>query len=107
MARLQNSTLPNTCVKTFGLKTATGMLRRHLFNSHLDAWVEGCDKLGIVITAEDAQSSIIEYRTHQSERTIPAKDGTQRVPFSNEVFVDAIVDFIVREDLVSTCYYSM
>ena len=107
MARLQNSTLPNTCIKTFGLKTATGVLRCHLFNSHLDAWVEGCDKLGIAITAEDAQSSVTEYRTHESERTIPAKDGTQRVPFSNEAFVDAIVDFIVCEDLVSTCYYFM
>ncbi|KAJ7811467.1 hypothetical protein B0H14DRAFT_2606507 [Mycena olivaceomarginata] len=34
--------------------TSTGILRRHLYEHHVDAWVEGCDRLKIPIKAKEA-----------------------------------------------------
>jgi hypothetical protein len=45
----------------FSLKTGTGVLRRHLYEHHIDSWVAGCDKLHIPITAKDAQRCVTEY----------------------------------------------
>jgi hypothetical protein len=46
----------------FGLKTATGTLRKHLYEVHCDTWVRDCDKRGIEITAKEAQPAIMAYR---------------------------------------------
>ena len=107
--RQQNSTKPNSRRGKFGLKTGTGILRRHLYETHLDVWVAGCDKLGISITAKDAQSSVAEYRARQNSNNVNVArdDSSPCRAFSNKAFVDDFVDFIMREDLVSISYYSL
>ena len=86
---------------TFSVKTGTGVLRRHLYEHHANSWIEGCDKLHIPITAKEAQQVVSDYR-HQNGQasTNNTEDSETRRPFSNEAFVDAIVEFIVADDQV-------
>ena len=88
-------------VSTFSLKTATGVLRRHLYEHHTDSWIEGCDKLRIPITAKDAQRVVSEYRHRNGQAGANnAENSRTRRPFSNEAFIDAIIEFIVADDQV-------
>jgi len=57
--------------------------------------------LGISIKAKDAQSAVQTYRGQSSG----LESGNQRPSFSNERFVDAIVEFIVGDDQVSIMPY--
>ncbi|KAK6996199.1 hypothetical protein R3P38DRAFT_2477759, partial [Favolaschia claudopus] len=84
----------------FGLKTGTGTLRKHLYDNHLDAWVAGCDRLKIPITAEEAQPFLADYRRRhgQSASETGSSKTKDRKPFSHEGFVNAIVEFIVGDD---------
>jgi hypothetical protein len=85
----------------FSLKTATGVLRRHLNEIHADAWISGCDLLRIPITAKEAQNTVAAYRScHRQDCAAGSTGERSRVPFCNEAFVDAIVELIVSEDLV-------
>ena len=86
---------------TFSLKTATGVLRRHLYDHHADSWIEGCDKLRIPITAKDAQRAVLDYRRRNGQASANNTDSSQtRHPFSHEAFVDAIIEFVVADDQV-------
>ena len=85
----------------FSIKTGTGTLRRHLFENHADLWISGCDTLHIPITAKEAQSTLTDYRNRQGQ---PSADNSKQPnlgrKFSQEAFVDAIVEFIVADDQV-------
>ncbi|KAJ7463230.1 hypothetical protein FB451DRAFT_463925, partial [Mycena latifolia] len=86
---------------TFSGSTSSGVLRKHLYENHLDAWVEGCDKLKITIKAKEAIKHVEEYRNRKQHTTGTApnpKPETKRTAFSQEAFVDAIVEFIVGDD---------
>jgi len=91
----------------FSIKTGTGVLRRHLFDHHVDKWIEGCDKLRIPITAKEAQRALTDYRHRKGQANVnPSVNSTDHSkpgrPFSQEAFVDAIVEFIVADDQVCT-----
>ncbi|KAK7059379.1 hypothetical protein R3P38DRAFT_2758829 [Favolaschia claudopus] len=80
--------------------TSTGILRRHLYERHLEAWVQGCDQLKIEITAREALPHVEAYRGKQngSNSSSTADSAKKQPPFSNEAFVDAIVEWIVSDD---------
>lgn len=82
--------------------TTTGVLHRHLFEIHADMWIAACDQLKIVITAKGAQPAISLYRRHHSGTSGPANNNIPRAAFSPAAFVDAILEFIVGDDLVSS-----
>ncbi|KAJ7833431.1 hypothetical protein B0H14DRAFT_3142591, partial [Mycena olivaceomarginata] len=85
----------------FAKLTSTGVLRKHLYEHHIDAWVEGCDQLKIPIKAKEAARFVDTYhmRKHQKTgNTSNSEPGKERRPFSQEAFVDAIVEFIVGDD---------
>jgi hypothetical protein len=85
----------------FSKKTATGPLRKHLFETHLDAWISGCDELSIKILAKEAQPAVEGYRRQKGQTyTSPESDSTKRKPYSKEAFVDAIIEFIAGDDQV-------
>lgn len=46
-----------------------GVLRRHLYEHHVDAWVESCDQLKIPIKAKEAAKSVDEYRVRKGQKT--------------------------------------
>jgi hypothetical protein len=91
-----HETDPSHDVAKFSERTGTGVLRRHLYEYHLSEWVKGCDQLGIQITAKGAMPAVNAFRGLRVE-----PEETARKPFSNEAFVDAIVEFIVGDDQVS------
>jgi hypothetical protein len=82
----------------FSVRTATGPLRNHLFLYHRDDWIKMCDELGIEIKSSAIQRAI-------NENGIIEDRGHPRQPFSNENFVDALVEFIVGNDMVSVTFY--
>jgi hypothetical protein len=81
---------PNHRVARFGLRTSTGPLRRHLLVYHHDNWVSTCDELGILIKSQQEAGE----HQHDESRPFPRK------PYTNENFVDAILEFIVGDDMV-------
>ncbi|KAK7059465.1 hypothetical protein R3P38DRAFT_3522585 [Favolaschia claudopus] len=86
--------------KPFAPSTSTGILRRHLYERHLEVWVQGCDQLKIDITAREALPHVEAYRGKQngSNSSSTADSAKKQPPFSNEAFVDAIVEWIVSDD---------
>jgi hypothetical protein len=81
----------------FGQTTSTSVLRRHLFESHLDLWIAACDDMKIRITAKEALPVIEAYRQEPQQTQLEAA----RPEFSKEAFLDALVEFIVADDQVS------
>jgi hypothetical protein len=81
----------------FGQTTSTSVLRRHLFESHLDLWIAACDNMKIKITAKEALPVIEAYRQEPQKTQLEAA----RPEFSKEAFLDALVEFIVADDQVS------
>jgi hypothetical protein len=63
----------------------------------LDSWVSACDDLKIEITAQEAQPIL------QNFRNLPKKTSLEdsRPDFSQETFVDALVEFVVADDQVN------
>lgn len=94
---------PHIKVADFALTTGTDPLRKHLADHHTDAWISACDKLEIKITAKSAQRAVHEYRQRQhqsSEGDSSTESKSSSHTFSQEAFVDAIVEFIVADDQV-------
>ncbi|KAK7014542.1 ribonuclease H-like domain-containing protein, partial [Favolaschia claudopus] len=90
-----------TAPKPFASSTSTGVLRRHLYEQHLEAWVEGCDRLKIPITAKDATPHVNGYRERKNQATnggSTSASDKKRTPFTQDGFVDAIVEWIVSDD---------
>lgn len=66
-----------------------------------------CDKLGIDITAKGAQQVVCEYRRCHGEFVPSSQDPEDFCqPFTQDAFVDTLVDLIASEDLVSPYFYS-
>ncbi|KAI0042415.1 hypothetical protein FA95DRAFT_1465474, partial [Auriscalpium vulgare] len=63
-------------------------------------WVASCDKSGITITAKEAQDAVDTYRgqRNSAQSRDSAEQSLPRPPFTNEAFVDALVEFIVADD---------
>jgi hypothetical protein len=89
---------PNHKIAKFSIKTATGSLRRHLMEDHIDVWVSRCDKSGVNIKTKSAQAALNEYRKGKGQSTGPAPQGW--TPYLMEAFVDAIAQFIIGDDQV-------
>ncbi|KAJ7474133.1 hypothetical protein FB451DRAFT_997660, partial [Mycena latifolia] len=65
------------------------------------AWVEGCDRLKYQIKAKEALPYVNEYRVRKQGKTGTAPNpepDKNRQEFSQEAFVDALVEFIVGDD---------
>ena len=98
---------PNYHVPQYSQKTSTAMLHKHLYTCHPDAWVAVCNKLGIDITEKGAQQVVHEYRRCHGEFVPSSQDPEDLCqPFTQDAFVDVLVDLIASEDLVSQCCYS-
>ncbi|KAJ6545312.1 hypothetical protein B0H19DRAFT_896983, partial [Mycena capillaripes] len=65
------------------------------------AWVEGCDQLKIPIKAKEAAPYVNDYHVRKHQKTgatSNSEPGKKRTQFSQEAFVDAIVEWIVGDD---------
>jgi hypothetical protein len=87
---------PSHHVSTFGTTTSTSNLRKHLFTEHIATWLESCKDLNITITASAAVEAIRKFRKEPAATPLES----ERPQYSREAFIDAIVDFVVGDDLV-------
>jgi hypothetical protein len=66
--------------------------------------VAACDKLGIDIMAKGVQQVVREYRRRHGEFVPSSQDPEDlRQLFTQDAFIDTLVDLIASEDLVSLC----
>lgn len=63
-----------------------------MIKDHLYAWAKACSDMGIEITAPSALAYINDLEGHEA---------VERPSYSKEAFVDALVEFIVGDDVVS------
>jgi hypothetical protein len=91
-------------VASFGSGTGISNLRKHLIKDHLQAWTKACSDMGIEITACSALQHIrrlegLEDAEDDHPQYTKEADHPQ---YTKEAFVDALIEFIVGDDVVST-----
>lgn len=86
--------------KPYSITTSTSILRGHLLNHHSDTWFKACEKLSISITAKCAQAKLAQFQGRPQETRDTAQSASRKC-FSNETFLDALVEFIAADDQVS------
>ena len=96
-----HSANPSHHVSDFGITTSTSGLRKHLFSDHIEEWVASCESLKIPITAVAAVEAIHKFRKEPATTSLES----ERPQYSKEAFIDAIVDFVVGDDLVCVSYF--
>ncbi len=80
-------------IVTFQSGTGITNLRNHLTKFHLQAWAKGCSEKGIKMS--DASLEIIKkFQGHDNEEVV-------HLPFTKEAFSEALMEFIVGDDVVS------
>jgi hypothetical protein len=88
-------------IKGFAMTTGTGVKRLHLVDCHVDKWVSSCDRLKLPITAKTVQDAVCNYRKRQGQVfSLSSTDSITRSSFSQEAFVNAIMNFIIADDQV-------
>ena len=97
--RQAHNTNPSHHISDFGLTTSTSGLWKHLFTDHIEDWVASCDDLKIPITAAAAVEAVCKFRKEPATTSLES----ERPQYSKEAFIDAIVYFVVGDDLV--CFY--
>lgn len=106
--RKQKATYPNLIIRPYAPSTSTTGLRKHLADRHLNEWVDSCDEHKIKINGNTyATQKAAQYREKRDGMPQDTSSSTvnptmERLQFSNEAFVDALTDFIVSDDQVST-----
>lgn len=96
---------PEHNIVNFSTGTSTSAPRNHLAETHLAVWVDACDELKIPITAKGTQDIILQYRQQkgQSPPLTSQPEEARRDEFSNEAFINAIIEWIVADDQVCDC----
>jgi hypothetical protein len=86
------------------MSTGTSVKRQHLVDCHIDLWISSCDQLKIPITAKTVQDAVCDYRMRQGQAHTQSSSTDSstpsRSPFSQEAFVNAVMNFIIADDQV-------
>lgn len=90
-------------IADFAMTTSTGTLRKHLAGEHIEKWVTGCDNLGIKITAEGVMPAVRKFRAQPEPTSLEG----ERQEYTKEAFVEAILEFIVGDDLVCAISFNL
>jgi hypothetical protein len=83
----------------FSVKTSTGVLQQHLAKSHIALWVSACEEKKIEIVAKEVQENLAQYHQQPQQTELEAN----RLEFSKESFLNALLEFIIADDQVSLC----
>ena len=89
-------------VQKYSGGTSTTGLCNHLATEHLEEWVDSCGQFNIKISGKEAKVLVANLQQRRGEHVQePAVPGEWqgRQPYSNEAFIDAIVAWIVGDDL--------
>jgi len=96
-------------VKGFGTSMGMSVKHLHLVNCHINTWISSCDWLKIPITAKAVQNAVCDYRTRQRQ-AYSQPSSTYSIscsPFSQEAFVNVVMNFIIADDQVWFYIYSI
>jgi hypothetical protein len=99
--RHANKADPTHYIFTFSLTTSMSNLQKHLYTEHIKKWIDSCQKFNIRITTAAALEAIREY--YKEPAVTPLE--SEHPQYSKEAFIDAIVDFVVGDDLVQFLSY--
>ncbi|KAK0444960.1 uncharacterized protein EV420DRAFT_1484399 [Desarmillaria tabescens] len=90
----------------FGLKTSTNILRHHLLDFHVTAWLTKCEQLDIEVHMKQKayRDAINNFQIKQGKQ-LPSSSGTMWRPYSKESFIDALVSWIVADDQVCKYFF--
>ena len=75
--------------------TATGNLQAHLLSHHADEWVQECKTLQVNLRGKEGEEALAKTTGVSVEH-----QGEARVPFTQDNFVNGLVQFIVATDQV-------
>ena len=79
----------------------TGTLQAHLLNNHLDEWVGKCQRQNIKLKGKEGEEALAKFTglplQHQAKAC---------VPFSQEAFLDGLVQFTVATNHVFSFSFS-
>jgi hypothetical protein len=82
-------------VHRYAESTASGPLRSHLLTHHAEEWVQECQQQNIALRGKGGEEALAKVTgvpvDHQAEA---------RVPFTQENFLDGLVQFVVATDQV-------
>ncbi len=87
-------------VHSYRATTATGPLRSHLFKHHMEEWVKECQRLKINLRGREGEEAIARTTGLPIER-----QATAHIPFTQDNFLDGLVQFIVATDQVFFFYH--
>jgi hypothetical protein len=82
-------------VHSYRVTTASGPLRNHLLNHHVEEWVKECQNLKIGLRGKEGEEAVARVTGVPVEHQAEA-----RTPFTPDNFLDALVQFIVVTDQV-------
>lgn len=94
-------------IASYSKTSSTSSYRTHLSKIHIARWVDSCDQLKIPISGDDFQPLVEEYRSQRDNRSKICTENSnieERLAFSAEAFLDAIMDFVVGDDQVRLNY---
>ena len=87
-------------VHAYQESTASGPLRFHLLTHHAEEWVKACKKKNIALRGKEGEEALAKVTgvpvDHQAEA---------RVPFTQDSFLDGLVQFIVATDQVFSAFF--
>ena len=87
-------------VHSYHATTATGPLRSHLFKHHMEEWVKECQRLKINLRGKEGEEPIARTTGLPIEC-----QATACIPFTQDNFLDGLVQFIVATDQVFLFYH--
>ena len=87
---------PYAKVHHYSGNTGSGTLWAHLLNHHLEAWVSECQEKNIVLRGKEGEEAHAKFTGRPLQHQVKAQ-----IPFSQEAFRDALVQFTVATDQVS------
>ena len=87
-------------VHSYRATTATGPLRSHLLKHHLEEWVKECQQLNINLRGKEGEEAIARSTGLPVER-----QARGHIPFTQDNFLDGLVQFIVATDQVFLFFF--
>jgi hypothetical protein len=74
----------------------------HLVAEHRDEWITSCDLAGIEITAKTGtiRDAVNEFRQEHGQDHSSPDNGTTRIPYTKDNFVDAVIAWVTGNDQV-------
>jgi hypothetical protein len=82
-------------VHRYAESTASGPLRFHLLSHHVEEWVQECQQKNIALRGKEGEEALAKVTGVPVDRQAEAQ-----VPFTQDNFLDGLVQFIVATDQV-------